>query len=236
MADERTGTLFIVSTPIGNLEDITYRAVRILSEVDLIAAEDTRTTKILLDHYQISKPMLSYYSHNEAHRTPQLIEKLLSGQDIALVSDAGTPGISDPAFAVVRAAVAAGIQIVPIPGASAVLSALVASGLPVDRFVFEGFLPLKKGRKTKIASLRSERRTIVIYESPHRILKTVREMLECWGDRRVVIGRELTKKFEEIVRGPLKEVLAELEKKEPRGEYVVVVEGAGPDHEKESPL
>lgn len=226
MPQQSGGTLFLVATPIGNLEDITYRAVKILNSVDLIAAEDTRKTKILLDHYQINKPMLSYYSYNEKGRTPQLIEKLLAGQSIALVSDAGTPGISDPAFHIVQQAIKYGISIIPIPGPAAFISALIVSGLPTDRFVFEGFLPMKKGRKTKLELLKSETRTILLYESPHRILKTLSDIQNAFGNRNVVIARELTKKFEEIVRGPIQSVLPELEKKEPRGEYVVVIEGA----------
>ncbi|MBI3587443.1 MAG: 16S rRNA (cytidine(1402)-2'-O)-methyltransferase [Ignavibacteriales bacterium] len=219
------GTLYLVATPIGNLDDVTYRAVKILSSVDLIAAEDTRKTKILLDHYNIAKPMLSYYSFNEKQRAPQLIEKLLQGQSIALVSDAGTPGISDPAFFIVRSALEHSIPIIPIPGASACISALIISGLPTDSFVFEGFLPLKKGRKTKFESLRTEPRTIIFYESPHRVLKTLNEISTYFGDRRVVVARELTKKFEEVVRGPVSSVLKELSAKTPRGEYVIVVEG-----------
>jgi len=225
--DERStkGTLYIVSTPIGNLEDITFRAVKTLSSVDLIAAEDTRKTKILLDHYNISKPMLSYFDHNERFRASQLIEKLLSGQSIALVSDAGTPGISDPAYRIVRESIDHGIMIVPIPGASALLAALVVSGLPTNSFVFEGFLPLKKGRKTKLEVLKSERRTIVLYESPHRILKTLRELLETFGDREIVLAREVSKKFEEFLRGPTSEVLNRLSSSTPRGEFVILLAG-----------
>jgi 16S rRNA (cytidine1402-2'-O)-methyltransferase len=200
--------------------------VRILREVDLIAAEDTRTTKVLLDHYEISRPMVSFFSHNEAHRAPQLIDRLRAGQSVALVSDAGTPGISDPAFAIVRLAVQNGIRIVPVPGPAALVAALVASGLPMDRFVFEGFLPLKKGRRTKLESLRSEPRTIILYESPHRILKTLGEIAEHLGNRNVVIARELTKKFEEFVRGPVSEVLSQFQAREPRGEFVILIEGA----------
>ncbi|MGA3287437.1 MAG: 16S rRNA (cytidine(1402)-2'-O)-methyltransferase [Bacteroidota bacterium] len=220
-----SGTLYLVATPIGNLEDITYRAVHVLRSVDLIAAEDTRKTKILLDHYNISKPMMSYYSYNEQARAPQLIEKLLSGQSIALVSDAGTPGISDPAFHIVQQALENEISIIPIPGPTAFISALIVSGLPTNRFVFEGFLPQKKGRKTKFESLKSESRTIILYESPHRILKTLHEIHAFFGNRRIVVARELTKKFEEIVRGNAEFVLAQLEKKTPRGEYVVIIEG-----------
>ena len=220
-----SGILYLVATPIGNLEDITYRAVKVLSSVDLIAAEDTRKTKILLDRYNINKPMMSYYSYNEKARAPQLIEKLLAGQSIALVSDAGTPGISDPAFHIVQKALENGISIIPIPGPTAFISALIASGLPTDRFVFEGFLPLKKGRKTKFESLKLESRTIILYESPHRIRKTLTDIQNYFGNRNVVVARELTKKFEEIVRGPIQFVLSELEKKEPRGEYVVIIKG-----------
>jgi 16S rRNA (cytidine1402-2'-O)-methyltransferase len=219
------GTLYIVSTPIGNLEDITFRAVKILSAVDLIAAEDTRKTKILLDHYQISKPMLSYFDHNERFRATQLVEKLLAGQSIALVSDAGTPGISDPAYRIVRDSIDHGILIVPVPGASALLAALVVSGLPTNNFVFEGFLPVKKGRKTKLEFLKSEKRTIVLYESPHRIVKTLRELLEYLGDREIVLAREVSKKFEEILRGRTSELLSKTASSTPRGEFVIVLAG-----------
>jgi 16S rRNA (cytidine1402-2'-O)-methyltransferase len=220
-----TGTLYIVSTPIGNLDDITFRAVKTLSSVDLIAAEDTRKTKILLDHYNISKPMLSYFDHNERFRASQLIEKLLSGQSVALVSDAGTPGISDPAYRIVRESIDHGITIVPIPGASALLAALVVSGLPTNSFAFEGFLPVKKGRKTKLEFLKSEKRTIVLYESPHRIVKTVRELLEHLGDREIVLAREVSKKFEEFLRGRTSDVLNRLASSTPRGEFVILLEG-----------
>jgi len=219
------GTLYLVATPIGNLEDITHRAIKVLGAVDLIAAEDTRTTKILLDRYSIVKPMVSYFSYNERRRTPQLIEKLQQGNSVALVSDAGTPGISDPAFHIVQAALQSGIPVVPIPGASALLAALIVSGLPTDRFVFEGFLPVKKGRKTKLEQLKTERRTIVLYESPHRILKTLGEIHAVFGDRQIVVARELTKKFEEVVRGSVASVLSELERKPTRGEYVLIVGG-----------
>lgn len=219
------GTLYLVATPIGNLDDITYRAVKVLSSVDLVAAEDTRKTKILLDHYGIVKPMVSYFNYNERQRAPQLIARLLQGESIAVVSDAGTPGISDPAFYLVREALAQSIPIISIPGASAFISALIVSGLPTDRFVFEGFLPQKKGRKTKWESLLTESRTIILYESPHRVLKTLAEIATYFGDRQVVVARELTKKFEEIVRGPVSLVLEELSKKPTRGEYVIIVQG-----------
>ena len=221
----RHGALYLVATPIGNLEDITYRAVKVLASVDLIAAEDTRKTKILLDHYNISKPMMSYYSYNEKTRAPQLIEKLLAGLSVALVSDAGTPGISDPAFHIVQQALENAIAIIPIPGPAACLTALIASGLATDRFVFEGFLPLKKGRQTKFEILKSESRTMIIYESPHRVMKTLTDIQTYLGNRKVVVARELTKKFEEIVRGSVQSVLIELSKKSPRGEYVVMIEG-----------
>ncbi len=220
------GALYIVSTPIGNLEDITRRAIQILAAVDSIAAEDTRTTRILLDHLGIAKPLISYYSRNEFRRLPELMGRLRSGESLALVTDAGTPGVSDPAFVIVREALLNGVRVIPVPGASAVLAALVASGLPMDRFVFEGFLPVKKGRRKRIEELRSEDRTIVLYEAPHRLLKTLRELHQQLGDRRVAVARELTKKFEEIRRGPLSEVIPDLGKRDPRGEYVIVLEGA----------
>jgi 16S rRNA (cytidine1402-2'-O)-methyltransferase len=219
------GVLYIVSTPIGNLDDITLRAIKILGGVDLIAAEDTRKTRFLLDHLTITKPLLSYYSYNETRRTPELIEKLDDGKSVALVTDAGTPGISDPAFGLIKAALDHGLRVVPVPGASAVLPALIVSGLPTDRFVFEGFLPVKKGRKTKFEQLRDEDRTIVIYESPFRITKTVEEVRQYLGERRIAVVRELTKRFEEVIRGTASEVLEQLKKKAPRGEYVLVVEG-----------
>ncbi len=223
------GTLYIVSTPIGNLEDITFRAVKTLSSVNLIAAEDTRKTKILLDHYNIAKPMISYFDHNERFRSSQLIEKLLAGQSIALVSDAGTPGISDPAYRIVRDSIDHGILVVPIPGASALLAALVVSGLPTNSFVFEGFLPVKKGRKTKLEFLKSEKRTIILYESPHRIVKTLRELLDHLGDRDIVLAREVSKKFEEILRGRTSDLLNKLALGNPRGEFVILLAG-NPDH------
>jgi 16S rRNA (cytidine1402-2'-O)-methyltransferase len=219
------GTLYLVSTPIGNLDDITLRAIKILGGVDLIAAEDTRKTKFLLDHLIIKKPLLSYYSYNEARRTPELIAKLDEGKSVALVTDAGTPGISDPAFGLIEAALDHGLRVIPIPGANAVLPALIVSGLPTDRFVFEGFLPVKKGRKKKFEQLRTEDRTIVIYESPFRIVRTVEEVLQCFGERRIAVAREITKKFEEVIRGTASEVLDHLKKKVPRGEYVLVIGG-----------
>ena len=226
MAEEvLAGTLYIVSTPIGNLEDISFRAVKVLSDVDLIAAEDTRTTKILLDHYNIHKLLISFYSYNEARRTPELIEKLKGGTSIALVSDAGTPGISDPAFRIVRAALDKQISVIAIPGPSAFLPALIASGLPNERFVFEGFLPIKKGRKTLFEKLRSEERTIILYESPHRLLRTLHDLQSHLGDREISVGRELTKKFEEVVRGKISEALKYFSRNTVKGEIVLVIDG-----------
>jgi 16S rRNA (cytidine1402-2'-O)-methyltransferase len=221
----QAGALYIVSTPIGNLDDISLRAIKVLGGVDLVAAEDTRTSRVLLDHLSITKPLVSFHSYNESRRTPELVERLAGGASIALVTDAGTPGISDPAYSLIRAAIDHGCTIIPVPGASAVLPALIASGLPMDRFVFEGFLPTKKGRKTKFEQLRTELRTIVIYESPFRIVKTVEEVKEYFGERRIAVVREITKKFEETLRGTTTEVLTQLKKKMPRGEYVLVIEG-----------
>ncbi len=215
----------MVSTPIGNLADITYRAVHILKHVDLIAAEDTRQSSVLLKHYQITTPLRSYHSYNLQRETPRLLSLLKQGKAIALVSDAGTPGISDPGFHLARACIEAGLRVIPIPGPTAFVSALIASGLPSHRFVFEGFLPQKKGRKSRIEQLRSEERTIVLYESPHRILKTVKQLLDVLGDRRVVMARELTKKFEEFFRGTLSELVERLQQKAVKGEIVLIVEG-----------
>lgn len=221
----QAGALYVVSTPIGNLDDITLRAIKILGGVDLIAAEDTRKTKFLLDHLSISKPLVSYYSHNEARRVPELIARLKEGKSVAVVTDAGTPGISDPAFLLIRSAIGNDIPVIPIPGASAALAALVVSGLPTDRFVFEGFLPVKKGRRSKFEELKEETRTIIIYESPFRVERTLEDITEYWGERRVAVAREITKKFEEVIRGHASEVLAHLQKTNPKGEYVIVVEG-----------
>jgi 16S rRNA (cytidine1402-2'-O)-methyltransferase len=223
----RPGFLYIVPTPIGNLDDITLRAVKILSAVDLIAAEDTRTTKILLNHLHIEKQMLSFFSHNEETRVPQIIRKLKDGQSVALVSDAGTPGISDPAYSLIKGAIESGVPIVPLPGPTAFIPALVASGMQTHSFVFEGFLPQKKGRLTKLSRLKDEPRTIVLYESPHRILKTLQDIQEIFGDRNAAIGRELTKKFEEILRGTLSSIYQILSSKPIKGEFVLIIEGTG---------
>jgi len=219
-------TLYLVSTPIGNLADFSYRAVRILNEVDLIAAEDTRTSSVLLRHYEIKTRTSSYHSYNLKTETARLVKKLQDGLAIALISDAGTPGISDPGYKLVQACVDADIPVVPIPGAAAFIAALVASGLPTNRFVFEGFLPLKKGRKTRLEFLALEERTIVFYESPHRIINTVRDLDKYWGDRKCVMGREITKKFEEFYRGRLSELQEHLNQKKVKGEIVLVVTGA----------
>ncbi len=221
----QAGTLYIVATPIGNLEDITHRALKVLSQVDCIAAEDTRKTRFLLQHFTIQKELISYYSYNEDKRTPLLIQRLKRGESIALVSDAGTPGVSDPAYQLVRAAIEVDVRVVPIPGPTAFLPALIVSGLPTDRFVFEGFLPVKKGRKTKLEKLTTEERTIILYESPHRILRTMQDLLAYLGDREITIGRELTKKFEEILRGKISEVLKKLHSRSIKGEFVIVVAG-----------
>ena len=226
MSEEiRKGVLYVVSTPIGNLDDITLRAVHILRSVDLIAAEDARTTRVLLDRHGIDKPLISCFSYNERRRVPDLLDRMRRGGAIAVVTDAGTPGISDPAYVVIREVIAAGFDVIPSPGASAVLAALVASGLPTDRFVFEGFLPLKKGRKTRWERLAQEERTIVIYESPHRIVRTLGDVLAMLGDRHIAVAREMTKKFEEVERGTVSEVLSRISGKTPRGEYVLVIAG-----------
>jgi 16S rRNA (cytidine1402-2'-O)-methyltransferase len=219
------GTLYIVSTPIGNLEDMSVRAVNILSGVDLIAAEDTRKTKILLDHYKINKPMLSYFSYNEIRRTPELIAKLKAGSSIGLVSDAGTPGISDPAYRIVHEAVEEQIPVVAIPGPTAFLSALIVSGLPANRFVFIGFLPGKKGRKTMLEEICLLKETIILYESPHRLMRTLADLKEYCGDRNISISRELTKKFEETTQGRITDMIEHFSKHSPRGEFVLIIEG-----------
>lgn len=219
------GTLYVVPTPIGNLEDITLRALNVLKGVDVIAAEDTRTTKFLLDHYGIQKPLLSFFSHNEQVRVPQIIQRLKNGESVALVSDAGTPGISDPAHSIISASIENNISLVPLPGATAFVPALVISGFSTHEFVFEGFLPHKKGRKTKLERLKMEERTIVLYESVHRIEKTLKELLEYFGERNIVVVRELTKKFEEIIRGRISDVSQQVASRTLKGEFVLVIEG-----------
>ena len=221
------GKLFVVATPIGNLEDMTFRAVHILSEVDLIAAEDTRKTKILLTRYNINTPMTSYHKFNIRAKTKHLIEFLQTGKNLALVTDAGTPGISDPGYEVICSAVAQGVEVVPIPGASAAITALSVAGLPTAEFIFQGFLPKKPGKKRKaLEQLQNESRTAIIYESPFRLLKTLVEMEKILGQRQVAVCRELTKKFEEIARGSVGEVINKFKDRKVKGEIVVVVSGS----------
>jgi len=226
--DANAGILYIVGTPIGNLEDMTVRAVRILQTVDLIAAEDTRHTGKLLHHFQIKTPQISYHEHNRMIRVPELVAKLQQGLAIALVSDAGMPGISDPGYELVKACAEEGFTVVPIPGASAVIAALSASGLPSDRFIFEGFLPAKsQARRTHLESLQSESRTIVFYESPHRLRATLQDLADVLGgDRKITLARELTKLHEEFWRGTTAEAIELHTKREPQGEYTIVVAGA----------
>ena len=216
--------LFIVPTPVGNLEDMTFRAIRILKEVDLILAEDTRTTGFLLKHYEIQNKMQSHHKFNE-HRTVETIaQRILAGETIALVSDAGTPGISDPGFLLVRACVNAGVDVECLPGATAFVPALVNSGFPIDRFCFEGFLPIKKGRKTRLEELAQENRSVIIYESPYRVLKTLTQMSEIMGEEREVsVSREISKLHEETVRGNLKKLISHFSVNEPRGEFVIIL-------------
>jgi len=228
------GVLYLVSTPIGNLKDITLRALDILAGVDLIAAEDTRRARILLTHYGITTPTTSYYQYNREKKTPYLIGKLKEGASLAVISEAGTPGISDPAFHLVYQAIQQGIRVVAIPGATAFVPALITSGLATDRFVFEGFLPAKKGRQKRLMQLRAEERTLVFYESPRRILKTLEELATNLGNRRVAVAREITKKFEEVIGGTLAEVLEQLRNKMLRGEFVIVLEGAKGERTRES--
>jgi 16S rRNA (cytidine1402-2'-O)-methyltransferase len=219
------GSLYIVSTPIGNLGDFTVRSAEILNQVQLIAAEDTRRTRVLLNHYEIKTRLTSFHSYNQGKKGPQLISLLNEGQDLALVSDAGTPGISDPLFHLVQLALEADIQVLALPGPSAVLAALTVSGLPMDRFVFEGFLPVKKRRKTRLEELALEKRTLVLYESPHRIHKTLRDLLSVLGNRKVALARELTKLYEEVIRGDLKDLVESLSEKKLKGEITLVIAG-----------
>ncbi|MEY3245047.1 MAG: rRNA ((1402)-2-O)-methyltransferase [Bacteroidota bacterium] len=218
--------LYIVPTPIGNLGDMTFRAVAVLKEVDLILAEDTRTSGVLLKHYEISKSMFPYHQHNEHKITERLVADLLAGKTMALLTDAGTPGISDPAFFLIRAAIKEGIRVECLPGATAFVPALINSGLPSDSFCFEGFLPLKKGRHTILTALATETRTIILYESPMRLLKTLEQLITYFGeDRQCCVSRELTKKFEENARGTLKEVHEHFSEKGVKGEIVIVIAG-----------
>jgi 16S rRNA (cytidine1402-2'-O)-methyltransferase len=220
------GKLFLVPTPIGNLEDITFRAIKVLKEVDLILAEDTRNSGKLLKHFDIATPMLSHHMHNEHKTVDQLVGRLQAGETFALISDAGTPAISDPGFLLTRACVEAGIQVDCLPGATAFVPALVNSGLPNDKFVFEGFLPVKKGRQTRLKLLAEENRTMIFYESPHKLLKTLSHFIEYFGaDRQVSVSREITKLHEETIRGTAEEVLKHYTQKPPKGEIVIIVAG-----------
>ncbi|MEY3333755.1 MAG: hypothetical protein RLZZ176_2055 [Cyanobacteriota bacterium] len=225
--EPKPGTLYIVATPIGNLEDMTFRAVRILQAVDMIAAEDTRHTGRLLQHFQVKTPQISYHEHNSNSRIPELLEYLQYGKAIALVSDAGMPGISDPGYELIKACIDEGITVVPIPGASAVITALSAAGLPTDKFIFDGFLPSKRQqRKEYLESLQSESRTLVFYESPHRLRDTLADLETVLGsDRSIVIARELTKLYEEFWRGTIGEAIADYQQREPQGEYTLLVAG-----------
>ncbi|SHI97980.1 16S rRNA (cytidine(1402)-2'-O)-methyltransferase [Aquimarina spongiae] len=218
--------LYIVPTPIGNLEDMTFRAIKVLKEVDLILAEDTRTSGKLLKHFEIATPMQSHHMHNEHKTVNNITQRLQRGDTIALISDAGTPAISDPGFLLTRACVEQGIPVECLPGATAFVPALVNSGLPNDKFVFEGFLPVKKGRQTRLKFLAEEARTMIFYESPHKLIKTLGNFVEYFGaERLVTVSRELSKLHEETIRGTVKEVLSHFETKPPKGEIVIVVEG-----------
>ena len=219
--------LFLVPTPIGNLEDITFRSIRILNEVDLILAEDTRTSGKLLKHFDIKPPMQSFHMHNEHKVLDKMVDKLKLGIKIALISDAGTPGISDPGFLLVRECIEQEIEVECLPGATAFVPALINSGIPSDKFVFEGFLPIKKGRQTRLKFLSAEKRTIIFYESPHRIVKTLSQICKYFGEyRKISVSREISKIYEENIRGNAKELRTYFENKKPKGEFVIVIEGA----------
>ena len=220
------GLLYVVPTPVGNMEDMTLRAVRILKEAELVLAEDTRTSGILLKHFGISNRLMSHHKFNEHGTSSAVVERLKAGATVALISDAGTPGISDPGFFLIREAVNAGITVQCLPGATAFVPALVASGLPCDRFCFEGFLPQKKGRATRLENLKEETRTMIFYESPYRVMKTLQQFADNFGeDRKISVCREISKIHEESVRGSLAEVIAHFNETEPRGEFVIVLAG-----------
>ena len=224
MHHNSTGTLYLVSTPIGNLEDITLRALRILKEVELIAAEDTRQTRRLLTHYAIQTPVTSYFEGNQLAKRDKLLARLKNGGAIALVSDAGTPTISDPGYPLLQACIAEGIPIVPIPGPSAVITAAAVSGLPLHNFTFEGFLSPKAGkRKRQLTELKTEKRTLILFESPHRLVRFLADVLEVIGERNIVVARELTKRFEEIFRGNVSEALEKFQDTAPRGEFTILI-------------
>ena len=220
------GTLYIVPTPVGNMEDMTLRAIRTLKEADLVLAEDTRTSGILLKHFDIRNHLMSHHKFNEHGTSAAVVERLLAGQNVALISDAGTPGISDPGFFLVREAVKAGIEVQTLPGATAFVPALVSSGLPCDRFCFEGFLPQKKGRQSRLTALQDEERTMIFYESPYRVLKTLEQFAEAFGgDRPAATCREISKLHEETLRGTIEQLIAHFQQHEPRGEFVLLVGG-----------
>lgn len=214
------GKLFIVGTPIGNLKDITLRALRVLKEVNIIACEDTRRTKILLDHYQISKPLISYHQHSKLQKIDYLVSELKSGKNIALVTDAGTPGISDPGGVLIAESIRSNIKVEPIPGPSSIAAILSVSGIPAEKFLFLGYLPKKKGRQTLLNNFKNFPFPIIIFESPERITKTLQDVQKFWGNREVICGRELTKKFEEIIRGKISEILNKIR---PQGEFVIII-------------
>lgn len=223
---ELKGKLYLVPTPVGNLKDITLRALEVLKETDIVLAEDTRNTGMLLKHLDISKPMQSYHAHNEHEKYKDVLNQLIAGKNMALVTDAGTPGISDPGFLIVRECHKNNIKVECLPGATAFVPALVKSGLPCDRFVFEGFLPVKKGRKTRLEALRSETRTMIFYESPYKLLALLNDSLSYFGnDRQISVTREISKLFEETINGTVEEVIAHFKIKAPKGEFVVVMEG-----------
>jgi len=219
--------LYIVPTPIGNLEDITFRAINILTDVDLILCEDTRRSKKLLIHYNIDTPLRSHHKFNEHKEVGKVVDKILSGEKIALISDAGTPGISDPGFLAVRTCLENNIEVECLPGATALVPALVNSGIPFERFVFEGFLPVKKGRKTRLEKLTNEDRTMIFYESPHKLLKTLNDFSNSFGaDRKISVSREITKIYEETIRGSVEHIINLFTDKIPKGEFVIIVEGS----------
>ncbi|MDJ0697712.1 16S rRNA (cytidine(1402)-2'-O)-methyltransferase [Mastigocoleus sp. MO_188.B34] len=225
------GTLYVVGTPIGNLADMTFRGVQVLQNVDLIAAEDTRHTGRLLQHFQIKTPQISYHEHNRSSRIPELLQHLNNNKSLALVSDAGIPGISDPGYELISACISKGISIVPLPGACAAITALSGSGLPTDRFIFEGFLPTKRKQRQQILeSLQGETRTLIFYESPHRLRETLEDFVAVFGENRhCVVAREITKLYEEFWRGSLKEAISLYQEKQPQGEYTLILEGTSPN-------
>lgn len=228
------GTLYLIPTPIGNLEDMTFRAIRLMKEADVIAAEDTRNTKKLCHYFEINTPLVSYHEHNKETSGRRLIDRLLKGEKVALVSDAGTPCISDPGFEIVGAAIAEGIPVVPLPGANAAITALIASGLNPQPFYFYGFLPRgKKEKKEALMRLKYQEGAILLYEAPHRLKETLQQMLDIWGNRKIVLSRELTKKFEEFLRGTVQEALEWAKAEQIRGEFCLVIEGNGDDKQEE---